>query len=256
MQEPSWYNQEPASGSGQRKRKLISEDAELEIIAPHVIGLTLSTLCCLKGEITPLINGRFQVKYYKFLRYKGYYTVRCTTLREALWVYEMMAVIDKRPRSFSELQQVGNYDTLATLSDEFHFFSNPLDFFIQLLRWTHYCLWQFTSNSKIDLPWPKDMNEAIEILSKMDLSEIQQCIVSDRSDVAPITTTNEDVGLKVIRKELLKVFANKQFCLKDMDISVQKLFQDHSPPLNLPALGLIHESKLKLESSNETIEEA
>lgn len=77
------------------------------------------------------------------------------------------------------------------------------------------------SKSKLDLLGQRknDLDSA-----KMDLLEIKQRKVSDRGDVAQMTT-NEDVGLKVIRKELLKAFKRNHSFIHNGFISRISKFQ-------------------------------
>jgi hypothetical protein len=239
MKPSKWYKKALKWPAGYTsKRSPLQKDLEIELEEAHVSGFQLSPLCSLKEIIVPLYGWNFRAQcgnYRSGIRAPDMYRIVCSSLREAVWAYELMVVISKRPRSFFELQQSGNYHALMHLKGNFSFFSDRLDYFIHLNRWVYYFLWQSTNKIKWDLPGDNILERAIETLASIDLEEIANRVKKTKA----ITGENA-----IIRSQLLKSFKKHKFQLRAMEPSVQKMFLDHPPNLSLPELGLIHEDKL------------
>lgn len=55
-------------------------------------------------------------------------------LPQALWVLEIALLISDAPALLSELQRIGNYNSLSSIGSHFGFFSSPLDYYIEMGR--------------------------------------------------------------------------------------------------------------------------
>jgi hypothetical protein len=106
---------------------------------------------CPHSELFPL-KGVFQIRNFKqrvqinsFCKLRGSkFSRNCSSVVEALWVYELALLISDRPDNVSSLLQIGNYKSLIQLTGAFYFFANRLEYYFELGRW----LCQFIRNDR------------------------------------------------------------------------------------------------------------
>ena len=51
-----------------------------------------------------------------------------------MWIFEVCLLVSDSPTSLSQQMKIGNYQSLVVLPDEFRYFRNPIEYFVELGR--------------------------------------------------------------------------------------------------------------------------
>jgi hypothetical protein len=251
--------QTPSEKNAKKKRKS-QDNREFMISGDDVDNLIVSIPIKLKG-IYPRANFKFRVQINSFFPDGGKISRNLSDLRKALWVYEILLMIGKdnlveSDNTLDKRLKTGNYSQLVQLStakrgaaggeaggeqQDFYFFANALEFFLELGRWLAYFAIIDTDVLSSDF-----INQAVEKYNAMRLewecSEIADAAFEDLVDLtdahAPLYLPNKDS----LRK--LTLALNKRQSLKDVGLDVLEMFGNLPFPEELAKLGVIRESQL------------
>jgi hypothetical protein len=227
MIDGSWQTVAPKSSTkitGVSKKSLL-------IVGADVMKLSKTPLLDIHGVI-PLPKFRFEVICKPYLPDKEQFKKIFDNLRVGLWAYEIAQLIALKPSNLLQLLTEGNYCALIALTDEFHFFVNSIEYFVELGRWIIYF-------EKIDMGvFGSAINHAIESYNGMIMLRDKAC---KPQDLATLYPKLPDGCLQIIKQVI-----EGESSLAAMQSGVLELLGEFLPTQDLPPLGMIKKQQLKM----------
>jgi hypothetical protein len=246
-----------------KKKRKSPDNRDFMITGDDVDNLIVSIPIKLKG-IYPRANFKFRVQINSFFPDGGKISRNLSDLRKALWVYEILLMIGKdnlfeSDNTLDKRLKAGNYSQLVQLSttgrgeggerQDFYYFANALEFFLELGRWLAYFAIIDTDVLSSDF-----INQAVEKYNAMRLECSETEIVGTESELAPsfedlIDFTDAHTPMYLSNMDSLRklnLTLKKRQSLKDVGLDVLELFGNLPFPEELAKLGMIREDQLNM----------
>jgi hypothetical protein len=222
----------------------------LFITGDDISQLSRSPVCRIRG-VQPLSGFRFFVGGKNLLPTVKRFHILFHDVLPALWAWEVCILISHAPSELNHMLEVGNYNALSKLTGDFHFFANPIEYYLELGR----CLAFFHSiGEKESFPTPimtiaiNNYNNMIVASDKLQSDTISKAFLAmDSLDGVKSCTSTR--ALAPASLQILKSAFIEKKSLKDLGSGAIELFTGYSPRRHMPhRMGLIRECQLNYSS--------
>jgi hypothetical protein len=205
-----------------------------------IATLQFSQLCELKG-IQPLTGYRFGLRGRNLLPNSGWFQYVFKHIIAALWACEVCILIAQRPPDLYYLLHGGNYHAISKLTGKFYFYSNPLEYVLELGRF----LSSFVANKALRAEYltaAVNNFDAMAVTSdRMSPESIEQMNYTiEAMERGEVSTILPVASLQIVRRAIAE---KKSF--KEMGTGVMEVFAGCPPPMHRYYFGLIRESEMK-----------
>lgn len=232
---------------GAGEERPLRKDLEPFVISrDDIAGLQCSPLCKLKG-IQPLSGFRFGMGGMNLLPKSGSFQFVFHHIIPALWACEVITLIARAPPDLQFLLQAGNYHPISKLTGEFHFFSNPVEYFFELGR--SLALFHSMGGNPLYTVFTVSlMTVAVNNFNTMTLTSDKMAPEAIEHMIAVVESMERgEVSnfLPAASLQIVKHAIEQKKSLKELGAGVIEIFSNYLPAQQFPRkFGLIGESQM------------